>query len=156
LSRSSKEFEPRAKTKQAGENPLRLYLVRDHKLTLLRGFTFTPEYLLGADREADRHLMFEAGVGDNGFRKAHFHDRVPEFCSAGQLPTCFCLEWLAEQSEDVLNRFVGELGNKLYQMRCAVVHEGTPVVFGEAQENRPADVVQWSVSLVDAYPRPQG
>lgn len=77
-------------------------LVRDHKLTLLRGFTFTPEYLLGADREADRHLMFEAAVGDNGFRKAHFHDRVPEFCSTGQLPTCFCLEWLAEQSEDVV------------------------------------------------------
>jgi hypothetical protein len=33
----------------------------------------------------------------------------------------------------------------IFTIECPsfVVHEGTPVVFGEAQENRPADVVQW-------------
>jgi hypothetical protein len=127
------------------------YVDRDHKLTLLRSFTFTPEYQLGADRQADRHLMFETAMADDGFRNAHFRDYVPQFCSTGQPPSCFCLEWLNEQPNGTVNRFVSQLGRRLYQMRCAVVHDGTPVVFGEAAENRPPDVAHWSVSLVDAY-----
>jgi hypothetical protein len=124
---------------------------RAHKMTLLRGFTFTPEYQLGEDRKADRHLMFEAAIADNGFRTSSLHDQVPNFCSTGQFPSCFCLEWLNEQPDGTLNEFVSKLGGKLYQMRCAVVHDGTPVVFGDAGENKPTDVAHWSVSLVDAY-----
>jgi hypothetical protein len=127
------------------------YTNRDHKLALLRGFTFTPEYQLGGDRETDRHLMFAAAVADDGFRDSNFRDQVPQFCSTGEFPSCFCLEWVNGQPDDTLNRFVWELGGRLYQMRCAVVHDGTPVVFGEARENRPPEVAHWSVSLVDAY-----
>jgi hypothetical protein len=127
------------------------YATRDQKLLLLRSFTFTPAYQLGADRQADRHLMFETAIADDGFRNAHFLDHVPQFCSTRQPPSCFCLEWLNEQPDGTVNRFVSELGRRLYQMRCAVVHDGTPVVFGEAAENRPPDVAHWSVSVVDAY-----
>jgi hypothetical protein len=135
---------------------LTTYLGHDHKLTLLRSFTFTPQYLLGAGREADRHLMFESASADKGFRDAHGHDQVPQFCGTGKIPNCFCMEWLLEQSEGTLNQFIGKLGERLYQMRCSVVHDGTPVVFGEAQENKPPDVAHWSVSLVDAYALKRG
>ena len=128
----------------------------EDKLTLLGGFTFTPEYQFGDNREADRHLMFKAATGDNRFRIENVHDQVPEFCSTGPFPTCYCREWLTQQTDGILNSFVGQLGKRLYEMRCAVVHDGTPVVFGEAQENKPADVALWTVSLVDAYSRKQG
>ena len=128
---------------------------REDKLRLIASFTFTPEYQFGDNREADRHLMFKAATEDSCFRTENFLDRVPEFCSTGPFPTCFCWEWLTRQTDELLNSFVGELGKKLYEMRCAVVHDGAPVVFGEALANKPADVVSWSVSLVDAYPRNQ-
>jgi hypothetical protein len=127
------------------------YLDRDEKCTLLHGFIFTDEYPLGGDRAHQRHLMFQQAIADKDFRKLNWYEKEPDYCSTGHLPLCFCRQWLGTQPDGVVNDYIGKFGQRLYKMRCAVVHDATPVLFGEARAEKPPDVAVWSFTLVDAF-----
>ena len=81
------------------------YLARDERLTLLHGFLFTVEYPLGGNRAHQRHLMFPQAVADKDFRKEHWYENDPKYCSTGQHPLCFCAQWLATQPDGVAGWF---------------------------------------------------
>ena len=81
------------------------YLARDELLTLLHGFLFTVEYPLGGNRAHQRHLMFPQAVADKDFRKEHWYENDPKYCSTGQHPLCFCAQWLATQPDGVAGWF---------------------------------------------------
>jgi hypothetical protein len=127
------------------------YLNTEEKMTLLHGYLFTAEYALGAGAAHQRHLMFSRAVADVDFRTRNFYEEEPEYCTTGPHPLCFCSSWLHERGEPIVNDLARAFGEKLYQMRCAVVHDATPVVFGEAQDGMPPDVAVWSFTLVDAF-----
>jgi len=127
------------------------YLDRTDKQTLLHGYLFTPKYPLGGKRGKERHLMFEDAMADTEFRKQELQPQEPEYCSTGQHPGCFCSRWLSSQNDTVLDGFAAQFGQKLYEMRCAVVHDATPVIFGEARDPKPQDAAVWSFTLWDAY-----
>ncbi len=127
------------------------YLDRAEKQTLLHGYLFTPEYPLGGRPGRERHLMFDAASHDTQFRNQRLQQAIPELCSTGQYPSCFCTSWIGTQPETVVDDFAAKFADRLYQMRCAVVHDATPVVFGGVDDRRPDDAAFWSFSLWDAY-----
>ena len=127
------------------------YLNRDEKMILLHGYLFTAEYSLGGGPAHQRHLMFSRAVADNDFRRRNFYEEEPRYCTMGLHSLCFCSLWLREQAGPIVDDLARVFGERLYQMRCAVVHDATPVVFGEAQDGRPPDAAVWSFTLVDAF-----
>ena len=136
---------------------LECYLEREEKITMLRSFVFTEPYPLGAEQHSSaRHLMFSRAKSDVGFREDNGLDKEPEYCSTQVHGACFCARWLNEQCDVTLNRYMRHLGERFYHMRCAVVHNGSPVYFADSGVTRPADVVQWHVSLVDAFSLKRG
>lgn len=121
------------------------YLLREDKIRLLTGFTFSEATALGQSPRITRHIMLENAVNDTAFRKQNYFLEEPKDC-----PGCFCYRWLNEQGNDVLDELIQEFGNRLYTMRCAVVHDATQVFFGSDLE-KPTDVPLWSATLLDVY-----
>ena len=127
------------------------YMDQNGKRTLLQSYLFTPAYPLGGETGRERHLMFDAASKDEAFRKETFWDALPEYCGTDQYSSCFCSRWLVGQPERVLDDFTRLFGERLYAMRCAVVHDATPVVFGGIRDQKPDDAGFWSFSVWDAY-----
>ncbi|GAC1702744.1 MAG: hypothetical protein NVS9B4_08800 [Candidatus Acidiferrum sp.] len=127
------------------------YLVTEEKLRLLNGYLFTSVHLLGKERQHERHIMFQAAVADRDFRSRNYRVEDPEYCTTTPYGACFCSPWLRDQAEPILDKCVAEFSKKLYQMRCAVVHDATPVLFGAASDQKPPDVKSWSFSLVYTF-----
>lgn len=131
------------------------YLSRDDKLTMLGGFLFAGGHTLGGSGTRARHLMHARALADTCYRQQNFQDRDPDFCSTRPIPICFCAAWLAGQEDTAVDGFVEELGGRLYDMRNAVAHDAAPVFFASSTTERPPDAAQWSMTLVDVFPRDQ-
>lgn len=127
------------------------YLDQHEKQKLLDGYLFTPSYPLGGQPGNERHLMFDQAEADTKLRRQELREAGSESCRPRQGGSCFCSQWLRAQDSTVLDSLIIQFGERLYNMRCAVVHDATPVIFGEVGDPKPPDTASWSFTLLDAY-----
>lgn len=128
------------------------------KKDLVDGYLFSDPYSFGEGSGITRHVLFSDFNADVNWIESNLDTSWTEWqrcCSAGNSSICFCLKWLEENLSN-LDLYVARVVEKLYEMRCAVVHEAFPVVFlPEYKDFDNAGMVGTS-TIVDAFPLRNG
>lgn len=119
----------------------------EEKVNLIDRFLFSEPFNLGQKKGIHRHVQFSDFVKDEEWIKEKIDSswiNWKEYCSSGNTPLCFCMEWLkSHKDKGRINCYLEKIIEYLYDMRCAVVHEAFPVNFLAVNEK---------TSLVDSYP----
>jgi hypothetical protein len=114
----------------------------ESKIDLLINFTFSKKYEFRKDRSETFHLMREAYVSSI----SNSYETPDKYCFTGDRPECQCVKWLRE-NEGQIDTFIEKLSLKFYQMRNAVFHDGSGVIWIHDFENTD----NGSGTLFDAY-----
>ena len=131
----------------------RMHASQEEKIELVDNFCFSKHYQFGNQREEVRHVLYADFEQDTVWKNLNMPDpnSFVQYCSAGgRAPICFCRDWLNEHQSKI-DRFLDEVVGKLYEMRCAVVHESFPVLF-VSDYSKQEKKMGINSTLVDVYP----
>lgn len=122
---------------------LRSNLSKEDKINLLKSFTFSEKYKFQKDDVATYHLMREDYISSI----TNSYETPDMYCLTGSRPECQCVKWLRE-NESRIDFFTEKLSFQFYQMRNAVFHDVSAVLWLHDFENSENS----SGTLADAYP----
>lgn len=134
------------------------HATKKDKMDLVTGYLFSKPYVFGKKKTINRHSMFKDFEQDIKWQK---NNMIPEwtdwkkFCSAGNSPLCFCNKWLLDNPYKI-DQYTCKIIKRLYEMRCAVVHDAFPVTFVPEYKDFDSVGMTGTSTIVDAFPLKNG
>lgn len=106
-------------------------LTEGDKICLLRAYVFSEPVSPGTAIPPFRHVMCKNCLADPEFQRETYTNGGCNTIGSG----CDCIKWLQSRGIEPLDTFLKEILEKLYEMRCAVVHDVSPVFFVAHEED---------------------